>query len=180
MEPPTEAAVEVRMEADMASPLLRADQIVANTRPGWLWLGQFALIALGVHLAADRVDDLSLWLVSATLGPSAAGPRSESVALGLALGFELLVTARVAWVLAISAGGPAPSRADWWRRRSVEAFTRPVFWAVMGLAGAYTVAMAVQDAVAPTLGGAALWLGVSIGALAAWRLGLSGWLKVTG
>ncbi len=164
----------------MSRLLLRADDWIAATRPGWLWLGQLALVALGVHLAADRLDDLLLGWVARLPGIDPGAEVPERAAIGAALALELAVVLRAAWVLAISAGGPAPRWADWWQRRSVESFTRPVFWGAMALTGSYVVAMALHDATAPALGAGGAYFGLLAGALVAWRLGLTGWLRVVG
>ena len=48
--------------ASRRTPLVRwvlgLDAFVARTRPAWWWVGQLAVVLLGVHLAADRLDDL--------------------------------------------------------------------------------------------------------------------------
>ena len=42
--------------------LRKTDQWLTSSRPGWLWMGQLAVVILGIHLAADRpmaaADDL--------------------------------------------------------------------------------------------------------------------------
>jgi len=159
----------------------QTDAWIAATRPGWLWLGQLALVALGVHLAADRLDDLLLDAVLALPLPGGASTGPEHVAVGAALVLELAVVVRAAWVLASSAGGPDPAWSAWWRKRSVESLVRPLFWAVMALGGAWTLAMAVEDATATYLGDpVAKGLGLLAGGLAAWRLGWTGWRRTTG
>ena len=56
----------------------------------------------------------------------------------------------------------------------MEAIVLPLFWAVAALAGAWVVAMAVEDALAPLVPPAARWTGLAVGLLAAWRLGWTG------
>lgn len=154
--------------------LHRVDAWLAASRPAWAWIGQLALVVLGVHLAADRLDD---WLFR---GLAALGRPSERGAAWAAVLVELAVAGRAGWILLSSVGGPEPTPRDWWARRSVEAFVRPIFWGAMVLAGAWVVGMAAEDLLAPVsplLGRLAGW---TVAALVAWRLGWTSWRRTTG
>lgn len=156
----------------------RFDGWIAASRPAWLWLGQLGIVALGAHLAADRVDDVLAGLIDADAIPYVSDADVLLGAALVALALEIGVVARAAWVLVASAGAPAFDREAWWRKRSVESFVRPLFWGVMALAGAWSILIAVEG-LFPGLGPAATAIGAVVAGLAAWRLGLSGWTKVT-
>jgi len=156
----------------------RFDGWIAASRPGWLWLGQLGIVALGAHLAADRLDDLLARLIGGYDIPYMTdGEAALGMAL-IALTLEIVVVVRAAWILVASAGAPLLEREAWWRKRSVESFVRPLFWGAMGLAGAWSIVLAVEG-LFPGTGMFATAIGVVAGGLAAWRLGWSGWAKVT-
>jgi len=160
--------------------LRRTDQWLTASRPGWLWMGQLAVVILGIHLAADRLDDYLFVLLSQVpvAWPDPALPATASTLTGLAV--ELMVAVRATWILLSSAGGPEPSWHDWWEKRSVESFVRPLFWAVMALSGAWVVGMGVEDVTAPLWAPLGRVLGWTAAGLTAWRLGWSGWKRTTG
>jgi hypothetical protein len=66
-------------------PLTRLDAALARSRFAWIGLGQLALVGLGLHLAADHLDDQVYAALSAlverlagpleTLGPRPGQPR---------------------------------------------------------------------------------------------------------
>ncbi|MCO4744149.1 MAG: hypothetical protein KC912_05135 [Proteobacteria bacterium] len=144
------------------------DQAVGATRPGWRWLGEMSLVLLGVHLAADRVDDAVLRGLSAA---GWLGPDGSPAGAWIALGLELLVATRVAWVLLLSAGADAPTWQSYKQHFSVESVVRPLFWVPTSAAGAWVLGMAIEDATAPYIGAGAFWLGLLGAGLAVWRLG---------
>jgi len=157
----------------------RIDGWIAASRPGWLWLGQLGIVALGAHLAADRLDDLLARLIGPHDIPYMSDGEAQLGVALIALTLEIVVVARAAWILVASAGAPVLDREAWWRKRGVESFVRPLFWGSMALAGAWSIVLAVEG-LFPGMGPVATALGAVAGVLAAWRLGWSGWAKVTG
>lgn len=151
----------------MLQPLHTVDRILAHSRPAWRWLGEVSLVLLGSHLAADHLEDL-LFDALVGLGLGSAGHLSAVTWAAIAL--ELLVATRITALLLLTAGAPPPTwqalRANW----SVEALVRVGFWVPTGLAGAWVLGMAVEDATCSWLGGQALILAVLVALLACWRL----------
>jgi hypothetical protein len=89
----------------------KLDASLAVTRPLWLWLGQVALVVLGTHLAADRMDD-DLGRLLAGLPLAWPDPQTPIVAgAWMALGMELAVAA-------VGAPGPGANRRDGRARRA--------------------------------------------------------------
>jgi hypothetical protein len=151
----------------MLSRLHSLDTAIGRTRPAWRWIGEFSLVALGVHLAADHCED---WLFDffVQLGIGQADPIAWATPAAILL--ELLVASRVMMVLLLTAGAPPPTWRDFRQNWSVEAFTRLLFWVPTGLAGAWTLGMALEDAMSPLLGEGAFYLAVLFSALTTWRL----------
>lgn len=153
------------------------DALVARTGRGWQWLGQLGLVVLGVHLAADQLDDLAYQALAALpFAPADPAPAAAWAAVVL----ELLVVLKAASALLLTPLRPPLARARWWRARSVDAFVLPVFWAIVALAGAWSLAMGLEDLLATWQPQAARPLAVTAALLVAWRLGWSGWRRVVG
>lgn len=154
--------------------LVGLDAGVAWTRPAWAWAGQAALVLLGTHLAADRLDEI---LASGLVDLPVAWPDPElPLTLGTwaALGVEILTAGwALAWLLTANAE-PAPDLKAWWRRVSVPAVLVPILWSPLAAAGCWSVSMAVEDAFAPILPTGAREIGWFASALVAWRFGLGG------
>lgn len=156
-----------------ASPLRRLSGFVALFRWAFMPLGLFALVAVGVHAAADLVDDRLLRLVEAldarldevfarSDALAAWVTRVESrertaVARGMALAWELTVDAVMALPLLgydESADAPSPdsSRRGTWRallarvnqRPTPMRLVRPALTAVFAVGGAYAVSRLVE------------------------------------
>ncbi len=172
--------------------LFAVDGFFSKTRPAWVGLGQIGLAILGVHLAADRLDDhllqMLLWLndhaitvVALKLGTSAPMPdQFESPSMWAALGLELVLDVYLFNCLALTPQDPRLSWETFKRRLSVEAVLVPLFWAPVALAGAWVVGMAVEDTLMSLNEMAALALGWWVAALVAWRLAWTGWKRVVG
>jgi len=155
--------------------LTTIDGWLARSRPLWGWLGQVGLVVLGVHLAADHLDDgLALALSSVALPwPDPDTPRW--VGTWVAVAVEL---ATVAWALRAqmrtAAREPVQGAAGWRDRLSVHNVVAPLAWLPMALAGTWVVVMAVEDAAAawvPSLATPVAW---GVGGLVAWRVGYAG------
>jgi len=159
--------------------ILRAvDRAVSYTRPSWVWLGQLAVVVLGIHLAADRLDDWIFAGLQALHWP--AEPIALQVAAWAAVGLELLVTVRAIGAILLTEQAPQLSWSAWKRNWCIDALALPLFWAPTALAGAWVVGMAAEDLVAPvhpTAGTIAAW---TAAILVAWRLGWTGWRRVVG
>jgi hypothetical protein len=150
----------------------RLDATLVVTRPLWRWLGQVALVVLGTHLAADRLDDHLGQLLTA-IPVAWPDPEVPFVAgTWTALGLELLVTLWAVLALARSTDEPVRNAREWVSRLSVHNVLGPLFWLPVSLAGSWTIAMAIEDAL-PTH---AISQGVAwtIGIVVAWRLAGSG------
>ncbi len=154
--------------------LLGLDRAAAWTRPAWGWVGELALLALGLHLAADRLDDaLGGWLAGIEVAwPDPEAPLIAGAWLAAALEIAALAWAG-RWRLAARAEPVADARA-WWARRSAIGAVLPLFWAPVAAAGTWAVAIAVEDAAAAVILGYARPLAWAVGALVGWRFGWTG------
>lgn len=158
--------------------MLSTDGWVARTRPAWLWLGQLALVVLGVHLAADRLDDaLAGWLASSGI-PWPEPEQPLMVGTWAAVLLELGVVAWATVTLFRASAPPVDGPRAWARRWSVHGVVAPLFWAPTALAGAWVIGMAVEDGVAPLWADAAAPLAIAAAGLVGLRLGLTGLLRV--
>jgi hypothetical protein len=155
----------------------RFDARLAGTARVWQWLGQLGLVVLGVHLAADQLDDLAYRaLASLPFSPTDPAPAAAWAAVALELG----VVAKAASALLLTSMVPPLTRTRWWRARSVDSFVLPVFWAITALAGAWSLAMGLEDLMSAALPQLAKPLAVTSAALVTWRLGWTGWRRVVG
>lgn len=154
--------------------LTTTDRWLGQSRPGWLWLGQLGLVLLGVHRAADRLDDLlAAALVSVRFTAGAA-----RAAMWGGVMIELLTAAVVVGLLVRGLGGTRPSWRAAWTARPLAVLSVPLFWLVSAAAGATAVGIAVGElvgALSPPVGVVAA--GVVAG-LTLWRLGWTGWERV--
>lgn len=155
------------------------DRLTAASRPAWGWIGELSLIVLGIHLAADRLDDLLLIWLSALQLPWPAPDFPQQLATWTAVGVELHVVIWAAWMLFRSRAEAVDSPRAWLDRFSIHAALCALAWAPLALVGSWVLAMAFEDLVAPWLGQAALYLSWGVAVLAAWRLGWHGWVRVT-
>ena len=159
--------------------VLRVDAFVARSRPLWRWLGQAALVVLGVHLAADHLDDLLTAGLEAIPAPWPDTETPRVTGTWMAVGAELTTVAWTVWALARTAAvEPIDGWRGWWGRRSVHTLAAPLAWAPLAAAGCWVIAMAVEDAVAPLWADAAAGAGWAVAAIVAWRLAASGWWEL--
>jgi hypothetical protein len=171
--------------------LLAIDRFFSATRPAWMGLGQLGVALLGVHLAADRLDDsvyqALLWMnegispLMAKLALSGLDPEQLATPAGwVALVLELLADLFMLGALSLTAQAPELSWARYKERLTVRALVLPLFWAPVALAGAWVVGMAAEDLLAGWHAQGAQIVGWVAAALVAWRLGFTGWRRVVG
>ena len=163
------------MFASLLRLLARLDAFVARSRPLWRWLGQVALVVLGVHLAADHLDDhLARFLAGLPLPwPDPETPRV--VGTWAAVVAELATAAWAVWALARTAAvEPVTKAREWADRRSVHAVMAPLLWVPLAAAGCWVVAMAAEDLVAPLWSDAAAPVSWGVAVVVGWRLAVSG------
>jgi len=156
----------------------RVDSLIAHSRIFWRWLGQAGVVVLGIHLGADQLDD---WIAALLSRAPWAWPTADLPLVAGAWGavaVELLLVVKIADALLLTPQEPTLSWRGWYDSRSVDAVVLPLFWGICALAGAWTVGMAVEDALAGLHAQAAFAAGVAAAALAAWRLGWSGLTRV--
>lgn len=169
------------------------DRMAASVARAATGIGQVGLVALGVHLAADRLDDRllsllqalgqaldrhlapplmglaerlgwpsdALWFWTDAPWPTAAAGGAllaELCALLLLVGAFLLVDRDARW-----------SWRGWWAARSIHAVVAPLTLAGAVAAGAWSLGMAVEDAVGGSAGQA---LAIGLAALVLLRFGL--------
>ena len=159
--------------------VLGLDGLVARSRPAWWWVGQLAIVLLGVHLAADRLDDgiTSLLVASSIPWPEPEQPITLGTWSAVLLELYVAAWAVVTWLRASEE--PAQTIPDWAARGTLHAVGAPLFWFSTMLAGAWVVEMATEDFFAPLWPGGAWWIGVFAALLAIWRVGWPGLARVT-
>ncbi|MEZ4323322.1 MAG: hypothetical protein R3F61_38010 [Myxococcota bacterium] len=150
----------------------KLDASLAVTRPLWHWLGQVALVVVGTHLAADRLDD-DLARLLAALPLAWPDPQIPFDVGGVvALTLELAVAVWAVIALARTAEQPVKTPKEWAQRWSIHNLIGPLFWLPVSLAGSWAIAMAIEDALPH--GTVAQVVGGLVGALVAWRLAATG------
>lgn len=171
--------------------LIRIDNVASSSRVLWVGFGQLGLAALGVHLAADHLDDqlfsAMVWCNDA-IGPAVqalslkglAADQFQAPAACLAIGVELLADLYLFLCLALTSQTPELSWGSYKRALSARAVLVPLFWIPVSLAGSWVVAMAVEDSLVDLHTTGAQVLGAGLALLVAWRLGFSGLRRVLG
>lgn len=161
----------------MAQALLsKLDSTVAVTRPLWGWLGQVALVVLGTHLAADRMDDDLANLLTQLPLPWGDPQDPFTVGTWMAIGIELAVTLWALFALGKTSDDRISGPKEWFRRASVHSLVAPLFWLPVSLVGCWTIAMAVEDLLGFQ---GSRYIGYAVGALVLWRLCLTGLWNLT-
>lgn len=156
----------------------KLDRLLSFSSPSWLWLGQWATVLLGIHLAADRLDD---HLLEALLQVPFGWPSPEfplAAATWFAVAVELMVGAWALWTIGITRNEPAKNFAVWRARLSVRSVVAPLFWAPVAAAGSWVVAMSIEDATSQVLLEAAQPLGGLVAAVVGLRLGGSAFVRM--
>lgn len=169
--------------------ILRLDELLSSTRPAWVGLGQLGVTVLGLHLAADRLDDLLLAALGALSGPvngllvQAGLSAIESGALVTPAAWLALITELLLVVYLFDGLTLTPQQAElsgraYLRALSPHAVALPLFWAPASLAGAWAVGMAMEDLTAALSPAAGAVVGPLVGLTVAWRLSWTGWRRV--
>ncbi len=152
----------------------RMDDGLAFSRPGWLWVGQLALVVLGTHRGAERLAGyLARWLAMLP-APWPDPDLPLTLAAVSATGIELCLGLFAIGWLAVCTRQPSVGHQAWLRQASIRAFTVPIYWAATTLAGTWTVALGAADLV----GGTSTMLPAFIAVVVLWRVGLPGCLKM--
>jgi hypothetical protein len=149
--------------------LAASDRVAGAVARAATTLGQLALVALGVHLAADQLDDQLVTTILAAqagldsllAGPAqwvaeAVGMAPESlqlwdrlpvvpVAASAALVAELAADTLLAASFVLTQREPVVRWRDWRASLSVQAIVLPVALAGVLVAGAWSMSMAVED-----------------------------------
>jgi hypothetical protein len=160
-------------------------------------IGQVALVSLGVHLAADQLDDQALagltalqgWLdtrLAAPLGELAEGLGMAfdallfwdalplpTIAAWTALVVELVAVALLCASFLLTKREPRLSWAAWRKAISVHAVVLPLTLAGVLAAGSWSMAMAAEDLL--PLHPASRWAAGLLGLAVLLRFGLSAW-----
>jgi len=158
--------------------LQNADALASRLRPAWMWVGQLGVVVLGVHLAADRLDDYLARALVAT-GLSWSEPQlPQTIGVWGAIAIELAVVAWASWTLIAARGERVESWSGLWHRRSVHTGLALVGWLPIGLAGAWAVGMAVEDVVASVVPSIGFVTGLAAMMVVAVRLSWTGWVRV--
>ena len=160
--------------------LSRADALTGRTRPLWQWIGQIGVVVLGVHLVADRLDDAIARALYATPIPWPAVAMPETLGAWGAVALELMALVIAADALVLTPRAPRLALADWWSKRSIEAFALPLFWAACAAAGAWSVGMSTEDWLAARAPAVASAGGPLVALAVGWRLGWTGWRRIVG
>ena len=138
-----------------------------------------ALVILGIHGAADRLDDVIGSLLVNTEMLSWFGHDSlMDVSIAVAIAIELVVVGWAIWTRLRSTGTAIAAPQDWWSRRSIQAGVAAFAWLPLSLAGCWVVAIAIEDQLAGLLPSLAIYIGLVVAVLTAWRLGLTGWVRI--
>lgn len=155
----------------MWTALTAVDRAFAASRPAWGWVAEIGLVWLGGHLVADRLDDTLAWALTHV---GVAWPQPEwplTAATWGAVALEALAGGLAVWIRLRGEAAPITGR-EWARRLHPGAVADPAFVAATGLAGAWVLGMAAEDALVAAWPAAARPVGLAAGLLAAIRFAL--------
>ncbi|MED5371017.1 MAG: hypothetical protein VX899_08400 [Myxococcota bacterium] len=171
--------------------IAKVDAAAGKTRMLWMGLGQLGLAALGVHLAADHLDDhvytalvwgndrlAPLWDVLAVKG--LAADQLQVPAAWTAVGVELLADLFLFLALTLTPLRPTLSWKGYRASFSARSILVPTLWIPAVLAGSWVVGMAVEDGLSMIHAQGALAAGIVVALFMAWRLGWTGLRRVLG
>jgi hypothetical protein len=153
----------------LATALRRSDAAAGKAAELATTFGQLALLGLGCHLAADRLDDHlyrhltraqdgladvlvpGLIRIGETVGLAPgllvgwADCSLVSTSAALALIIELAAIVALAGAIVLTPRESKPTFKQWWAARSVHAMMLPLTLVGVLLAGAWSLAMAAED-----------------------------------
>ncbi len=132
-------------------------------------LGQVALVFLGVHLAADQLDDRIARALSAIVWFDG---NLVVAAAWIALAIELAADVLLAGAILLTDAKRRPSLRAWRRVRSVESVVLPISLGGVILAGGWSLAMGIEDLIPNARIGAA-----ALAIAAVLRLGWPAWSR---
>lgn len=179
--------------------LAASDRFAGGVARAAATLAQMALVALGVHLAADTVDDRVLeallggqaWADAHLTGVHAAAAEKLGLAwdtlvwwpavpvapisAGLALALELAADALLVSTFLLTPRGPTLSWGRYRRALGVRAVVTPLALSGVLVAGAWSMAMAAEDLL-PT-SPIAPWAAALVGLAALVRMGAPAWAR---
>lgn len=161
--------------------LARSDDVALGVARLATTLGQCALVALGVHLAADNLDDrlLALLVRAQEALPEVLRPGGELPLPSLAAGAALLVEAAATLLLwdgfVLSPRAPVLSWGAFRRAACVRALVLPAALAGVLAAGAWSLAMALEDLL--PAGPLSPWSAGLVGLAALLRFGGPAWVR---
>jgi hypothetical protein len=179
--------------------LVVSDQVAGGVARAAATLGQAALVCLGVHLAADSLDDsvlegfmfLQAWADGALTAPHATVGGWFNMPPGALVWWDELPVAPMAATLALilefatdallitsfllTPRAPKLEWAYYKRSLSVRAIIMPLALAGVLIAGAWSLAMAAEDLLPHSAVGP--WAGGLLGLAALARMGVPAWIR---
>ena len=155
--------------------LWSSDAAAGGLARGATTLGQCALLVLGVHLAADNLDDRVLQLSTWGLSWVDRELPLPVVAGWTALGVEGLAVLLLCGAFLLSERAPVLSWRRWRAALSVRALVLPLTMAGVLLAGAWSMAMGVEDLLPASP--LAPWSAALVGLVTLLRFGVPAWLR---
>ena len=158
----------------------RLDRWSSSSRTVWVLLPQLALVALGMHLAGNAIDDVFLSTLRILTWPANETPQQISTWSAIILELALITWAGIMLVRA-RLEERVPDIRTWLRRMHPTSVGGPLFWLSTSCAGGWRVGMAVEDGLVSVLPAEiATALGWIAAALVVWRFGLTAtWTTLT-
>ena len=179
--------------------LSRSDAAAGALADRLTTVGQLALVVLGTHLAADRLDDhllswatpardtLADWTVPWLIGFAETVGLAPGNLVGwadwslapaaatIALLVELAAIVALAGALLLTPRDDRPSFQSWWAARSVHALVLPLTLGGVLLAGSWSLAMATEDLLPPS--NIAPWAALGLAVAIVFRFAWPAWSR---
>ena len=151
--------------------------LLASSQLASISLGSWALAILGIHRSADRIDDgLFEWATDHAIRVEADILIDTSI--WIALASELCLAVWLAGVLLRSRGDVDMSTQALRDRVSAGWLAALLCWGPTTAAGSWSVAIVVQDHLAPWNSDVAAVVAACVGLLVFLRLGVPGWIQI--